>query len=511
MAAARHRFARLRDLLTVASVVMFHGVIGARFLHAPVGLDEAYFVFEGWSTVKGQVPYRDFQEFKPPMVIFVNAIGIQLFGLASMAYRHIFSLLSLAGFTCLTLALLSRGTSRLLVLAVVALMIDHFFDDGFHNSSIDNAESVGLGFLMIGCGILLFRTRFTRLQPIAGGAILALVPLSKEPLMFVTVAAWLTILVIHHAETRRLDAVTRYALFTALGVTGVTASWLAYMLATRSLDAYIIQLKLTIAYTKYFAYELGWFPLAPPRGEWIEIWDRLCGAYVNYRHLGMFVPFWIAVPLFWRRRPGVFFATFAAVAGSLYAVTIGRGFAPHHFIMAMAGTFFATTVAVLALEGLSRRLSEHMRAALCLAGAAFALMTVWPRLSEEWSRYPRYRPPHPTVSANEIAFVQAHSSPGDKILTLGDPLLYVYSDRLSAWREIVALDELIDYYPGNTDEERLAGQREELSLTRPKVVIFGDDRAAGYRRKQRYIHALFLPFFRENGYAKFEDRFFVRP
>jgi hypothetical protein len=179
--------------------------------------------------------------------------------------------------------------------------------------------------------------------------------------------------------------------------------------------------------------------------------------------------------------------------------------------MAMAGTFFATTVAVLALEGLSRRLSEHMRAALCLAGAAFALMTVWPRLSEEWSRYPRYRPPQPTVSANEIAFVQAHSSPGDKILTLGDPLLYVYSDRLSAWREIVALDELIDYYPGNTDEERLAGQREELSLTRPKVVIFGDDRAAGYRRKQRYIHALFLPFFRENGYAKFEDRFFVRP
>jgi hypothetical protein len=508
---ARHPFSRLRDLLTIVGVAVFHRVIEARFLHAPLGLDEAVFLFEGWSSVKGMVPYRDFQEFKPPMVIFVNALGVKVFGLDLLAYRHIFSLLSLSGFLCLTLALLNRGTSRLLVVAVLVLMIHHFYDDGFHNSSIDNAESVGLAFLMIGCAILLFRTRWTRLQQVAGSAFLALVPLSKEPLMFVTVAAWLTIMAIHHVERSGMYAVKRHALFAVMGVTGVAATWLVYMLATQSLGWYLVQLKLTFAYTKSYAYQLGYFAPTPSDGEWAEIWDRLRGAYLNGEHLGSFLPFWLAVPIFWRQRPIVVLATFGAVAGALYAVTIGRGFAPHYYIMAMGGTFFATIVAVLALEGLSRRLSAPKRTALRLAGAAFALMTVWSRLSEEWSRYPHYRSPAPPVSASEIAFVQAHSDPGDKILTLGEPLLYVYADRLSAWRENLAIDELIEYYPGNTDEERLAGQREELSGTRPKVIIFGEDRAAGYRRKQRYIHALFLPFLRENGYTKFEDRFYLRP
>src|ERR1041384_317707 len=137
------------------------------------------------------------------MIFVVNALGIRLFGLHRMAYRHVLSMLSLCSFLCLTIALLSRRTNRLLVGAVVALMINHFFDGSFHDSSINNAETLGLDFFMMGCGVLLTNTRWERSQQVAGGALLALSPLSKEPLVFATVGAWLTILLFHYFDSSR--------------------------------------------------------------------------------------------------------------------------------------------------------------------------------------------------------------------------------------------------------------------------------------------------------------------
>ena len=52
------------------------------------------------------VPYRDFQEFKPPMIFIVNALGLKLFGLEGMRYREFFHLLSLAGFVAIAVVIL---------------------------------------------------------------------------------------------------------------------------------------------------------------------------------------------------------------------------------------------------------------------------------------------------------------------------------------------------------------------------------------------------------------------
>ena len=135
--------ARVFDVATIGFVIAFHRILGKRFLCAQFGFDEHYFVWEGFSVTKGMVPYRDFFEFKPPMVILVNALGLRIFGLDHLAYRQIFSLLSLAGFLSLTIALLSRATNRWLIAALMALMINHYFDGALHDSTVNNAESVG--------------------------------------------------------------------------------------------------------------------------------------------------------------------------------------------------------------------------------------------------------------------------------------------------------------------------------------------------------------------------------
>jgi hypothetical protein len=292
--------------------------------------------------------------------MLVNALGLKLFGLHAMAYRQIFSLLSIGAFLAFTIALLSRQTSRLLVGALVAFMISHYLFSGFHDSSINNSESVGLFFFMIGTSVLLLRTRWVRTQQVLGAAVLALAPLSKEPLVFVTLAAWLCLLSLHAVESGR-PGTKRFAIFTVAGATGVGGIWLAYMLATHSLGWYIVQLKLSIAYTKNYAYQLGWFPRDPPDGVFAECWKRLRENYVNYTRIGPFVPLFAAALALSGRRFLVGCLSLCAVVGGLYGVTIGHGFAPHYFIMAMTGTFFAAAIGAIALDSYARRSGSGLR------------------------------------------------------------------------------------------------------------------------------------------------------
>jgi hypothetical protein len=502
--------ARVYDLATIGSVAVLHQILQARFLRAPMGFDERYFLHQGWSLAKGLVPYRDFQEFKPPMIFVVNALGLKLWGLESLAYRHAISLLSLTAFLSLTIALLSRRTNRFLAGSVVALMMHHFFFCGFHDSSINNTESVGLHFFMIGCGILLIRTRRTRLQQLAGGAVLALAPLSKEPLVFVTIAAWLTLLSLHYFDSSK-RAAKRFALFTIAGAASVAGTWLVYMLATNSLSWYVVQFKLNVAYMNNYAYQMGWFPRTPADGVLAASWARLRAVYVNAAQLEVFAPLFIALlALFRGRRMIIGFLAVGTAAAALYGVTIGHGFAGHYFIMAMAGTFFCATLGLIALDQCSRLQAKAIRRWLGLSWAAIVLITVWPRFSEEWRNYGTYKPPEPPVAKSEVELVQAHTNAGDRIWNLGDPLLYVFSDRFNAVREGIIMDEMIPYYPGNTDEERLKGLRDQLLANPPKLVIFGHD-PIGYQRKQRHMDAVIMPFLKESGYRQVGEKLYLRP
>jgi hypothetical protein len=508
---ARTPVARVYDAATLLWISFFHHVLVTRFRCAPFGFDEHYFVHEGWSVTKGLVPYRDLQEFKPPMIYFVNALGIGLFGLDGLAYRNMFSLLSLCAFLALAIALLSRGVSRLLVAALFAIMIDHFLDRGLHDSSINNAETLGLDFFMIGCGVLLVRTTWERSQQVVGAAVLALSPLSKEPLAIATVTAWLALLLLYRAESPRPGAGKRFALHTAAGVAGVVVVWLGYMLATRSLGWYIVMLKLTAAYTKNYSSQLGWFPKNPEGGVLGEYWRRLQAPYINWGHLGPFVPLFIAPVALWdgrRRRAGI--AALATLLAAIYAITVGRGFAGHYFVMGMTGVFFAAVVGAIALDVYARASGPAMVRWVGITWVAAAWLILNPRFAEEWKKLPDYKPAAAPVSKADVDFVRAHTKPGERIWTLGDPLIYVYADRLTAFREGVVIDEVINYYPGDTDEQRLAGQREELLETRPKLIILGEDQVS-YARRQRYLRALVSPLLRDLHYVKLSDKFYERP
>jgi dolichyl-phosphate-mannose-protein mannosyltransferase len=530
----RRLLPRACDALVVVWLTVFHHVLGVKYRFAQIAYDEHYFLNEGWSVLKGQIPYRDFQEFKPPVIFFVNALGIQLFGLEELGYRKFLALLSLASFLALAAALLSRRVHRLVVVAVLMLMIEHFYDDGLHNNVINDAETLALDFFLLGAGVLLTRTTWRRTQLVLGGALLTLSPLSKEPMAFATVGAWLTLLVLDWLEAGRPEAgrpeagsgavvadtgslmaarwasVRRFALYTIAGVAAVVGTWLVYMLVTDSLSWYILQLKLSLAYTKNYAYQLRWASRTPEGGAIAESIRRLRQIYLDAGHLAVFAPFFIALVAAPRKRWMVGICALVTFGLALYAVTVGGGFAPRYFIMAMTGTFLCATLGALALDEHVRRLGRRLAALPGAAWLVVALAMTGPRFVAEWKKYGQYAAPPLPVAASDIAFVQRYTSPGDKIWTTDDPLLYVFSDRESAFRGGIVLDEIIEYYPGDTDAERLSIVRQGLEENRPKLVVFGNTQVSP-RRKQRYTRALVVPFLRDGGYIRLNDRFYLRP
>lgn len=495
----------------LAGLAVFHHVLGVKYRFAQIAYDEHHFLFQGWSVLQGQVPYKDFQDFKPPVIFLVNALGLKLFGLEDLGYRNFLSLLSLAGFAAVALALLSRRVHRGLVLGAIALMIEHFYDDGLHNGVINDAESPAVALFTMGVGVLLLRTRWRRSAQLVGGALLSLAPLGKEPLVFPVLVAWVALLLLDRQEAGSKPATRGFILWTVAGAAWVAATWALYMLVTDSFSWYLLQLKLNIAYAENYAYQVGWVKRSSPSGALAEAFRRLREGYVNAPHLATLLPLFVALVTLWRGRRRVGLAAIATFAASLYAVTFGGGYAARYFIMAMTGTFFCATLGTIALDSFVKRRGARARNWVGASLLGVALLATGPRFAHEWSRYETYRPPPLAVSQKDIDFVVANTTPQDKIFTTDDPLLCVFSNRVSAFIGGNVLDEIIEYYPGKTDQQRLSVVREALERNRPKVVVVGGTVMSGPHRKRRYMRALVVPFLREGGYRAVSRNYYLRP
>ena len=100
-------------LLALAITTSVFLILNRQFLYNGRGYDEEFFIWGGWCIRKGLVPYRDFIEFKPPMVFMTHALAQALFGMEGAAFRTFFSGLSLTGLLAFHLALMGRGIGRI--------------------------------------------------------------------------------------------------------------------------------------------------------------------------------------------------------------------------------------------------------------------------------------------------------------------------------------------------------------------------------------------------------------
>lgn len=497
----------------IAPIVVFV-VLNDRIMKAPLGYDEQFFVWGGWNILRGQRPYVDFFEFKPPMVFITHALALALAGTKGLYYRASFSALALLSLTGLHLSVASRGIPRALGVAFLVAVTYQWVNPAYHDNALQDAESIGLIYYFAALAALLANSgRHRRWFEMAGGAFLALNALSKEPFVGVVVGTWVTAFFVNYGTTDIRKHVVHYVKNTAIGAGIVVLGIVLYMGPTGALRRYV---ELVIEYAALFrnpktsyCVVLGRWKPGTPLHDLLAQVQYIRAQFFNVATIGYLTPFFVVSFVFtWVRSRLLFVCSFVTMLLSIYAVTATNCQWPHYYNMALPGIFLFCLVGLDSLKPYMEGcppLVRHWIGAVFLGTIA---VFVSPRFLSEFEGYPykwaKITDPVPGV----YDFIAKNTVPSDRIFTTGEPQLYMYANRLSALRESSIIDEFMDYYPGNTDVEKVRHLREQLVRNRPKVIILDPGFAS---RKVRHMNALMTPFINDFGYQKVGSDFYVRP
>jgi hypothetical protein len=499
---------------SVALIIWVFKLLNDAHLHAELGFDEQVFVWGGWAVLKGLIPYRDFLEYKPPIVFVTHAVALALHGFKDLRFRWFFMYWPLASLLALYAAMLSRKIDKVCALALILAIIQLFLGPTFHDTALSDTESIGLTYYFFGVAALIARSRFDSYLKAVGVAMLVCCAFSKEPYMPVAFFTWIACFFFDARRgTLRADAL-RYLKLSLIGGGAVLVGLSLYLGPTGGLSAYVRMVRsYARIYTdpqKSFCVMFGRFV---PKGDAINDlhaqWQQVRKDFFNLAVLGYLVPFGALFAFFVPRKSILLALTvLITFASALWATTMSKCAWSHYYVMAMAGLFFCL---VAGLDGLASRVPSATATRLAgwlLFAAMFAL--IWPRIDGEVER--RAPRPQPNAYAESVPgslkYIAKHTVPGDRIFTTGPPGLYVQADRVGATRECAHFDEILYGYPGKTDEERLSGIKAQLEKNMPKVFIL-DPLYKGNRAKHTSL--VFTPFLKSHGYKQDGEYFWLRP
>ncbi|MDB4979843.1 MAG: hypothetical protein JWM82_595, partial [Myxococcales bacterium] len=488
-------------------------VLNDQMFHYDFAYDESYFVWCGWCITKGLVVYRDFMEFKAPVLFFTHALAVAVFGLAGFGYRWFFLLFPLGSVLALMAAVLSRGIGKLATLALGLAIVQLWVNMRYHDTALTDSESVGLAYYFLAVACLVARTRFGDRLKIAGGAFLVACALSKEPFLLTAIATWAACFLLDvRRPTQRAEAVA-YFKATAIGGGALVAVLCLYMIPTGAMKAYVNMVSGYINLYRdpkmSYCVLLGRFHPTTPLNDLLVQYRQVRHEYLNLEYLGYLVPFLLVTLVFtmWRS-PLLLAATFVAIVFGFSAVTASNCLWFHYYNMTMGGLFFACIVGLDSMTRMVR--SPLVRGGVGLALLVSALWVTWPRYEAEVQSFGTrttkdfYR----ELIPGSFAAIAKYTTPADNIVTTGPPLLYMQVDRKNGVKESTIMDEALGFYQGDTDEQRLSGVRAELELNMPKIVVLDPENE---HRKVRHNRALMMPFLNAHRYTEVSPHVWLRP
>ncbi|MFZ1218312.1 MAG: hypothetical protein WAO00_03425 [Chthoniobacterales bacterium] len=189
---------------------------------------------------QGAVPYRDFFEPKPPVIFFANYFGLVLFGFKDSLFRIVPTALVLASIAFFYVALLKRKVVPWLAALLSAQVALWLLGPEFHDSGLNDTESYGLAFTLLGFSLgslsSSFKIRFqkTALQ-VLSGVCFGLAVFSKELFLFSVIPAWLIVALGPDARGWRW----RQLAFSAAGALAVSLALLIYLVSHSALVPYL--------------------------------------------------------------------------------------------------------------------------------------------------------------------------------------------------------------------------------------------------------------------------------
>ncbi|MCC6805893.1 MAG: hypothetical protein IT381_00600 [Deltaproteobacteria bacterium] len=474
-------------------------VLVRKLVYSPISYDEEYFLWNGWSVLRGGVPYRDFAEAKPPMIFFANAAALAVGGLTEQRFRWVFAAFAFVGVIAVLVSALRAGGRALVVTPLVAGVTAAFLQQTFHDSSLDESEVIGTTFMFLAFAAMLGRE--TRLRLWLGGALFGLAVLSKEPFLFGVLGAMLTFFLRGNVDRARARCFFGWVV---LGGATVGVSMFVFLIAAGSLERYIVTLRMYALLASDYAYEIGRMQRGTFWSEATQTFTYLQNGLVTLPILGVVAPIVVCMALAWRGNARAFAAAVAAFAGGVYAVTLGHCFWNHYFVMVVPGLMLMALVAAIAVSKRFETARPRARHALAVVVAVLALAPRSEEIAAQAST--TFAPWGPPYGPELVSLIQSTTSVDDTILTLGPPGMYVFADRQGALPFNTFVDEVLNVEPGATDDEKLAELRTILAQKMPKMIFTSSPIGP---RANRYLNGLFLPHIQRFEYRELSPNTYV--
>lgn len=496
------------DLALVVALMGISLICFMKFLFGPLAFDEEFNVWGGWSILNHEVPYRDFIVNKPPLIYFVNALGIILFGLENYHFKWMsfifICLAELLFFFSLRRFRIHKIFSFLIVLNFIYLI----FNSSFHDGTLNDTETYGLVFSIIAFSLINWNVRDGRkhvnLMKFLGGAFAALAVASKEPFLLV-VAPMIAVNYVFESKNSVAQKNKRL-LMIFIGAGLVVFATFCYLFLRGALIPYFTAVKGNIIYSKYYAQDLGIFI---NKSFWSSMkFDvlKLCDGYSGGAYFFALIPFYLA--FLWRWKWSFF--TMLNILGIIlgaYAVSMGHCFWLHYFVI---GIFSFIQPAVYGAVYISDVLRKHS----FISGVFFTIFAV--SLSA-YQTVPMIKADMQmsrmgndfTVPAELKIAVDKYTSKDDFILVTTQPYYYVTLDRRPSYRRGVMIDEFTRAYDGVTEEEKLRLMKLEIEKMLPKVIYL--DRSWLFPRQQKHLNQVVNPLIEEHGYIEVNEGVFVLP
>ncbi|MEI8344818.1 MAG: hypothetical protein WCG06_01965 [Candidatus Omnitrophota bacterium] len=495
------------DIVSIYILAAFTLHLFGKYLPMPISHDESYFVWEGWNFLKGETPYVDFL-LKSPVLMFLNAMGIFLFGLKDFHFRIAVLCMVLPSVVLLYLALRRLGVYGLFAFIVVLHYVTVFFRPSFHDSSINDSEAYAAALAVIGLAMILWNSRGIQ-KPFqwtifVSGFFLALAVLTKEPFVFSGIAIVAVFFIFHRMSRSNYFG---WHLPTVV-VGGLTAGLFVfgYLAIRGSFFGYFEAMQINRIYAKYYVTDLFGIRFNSIAQMITYDLQKLHANYYNSPILFPLFPFYAA--FLWKYRLSFF--TLVNVIGVLlgaYGISMGHFHATHYQLIGTVGLLLPAIYGALWLSDFLKG-KDIKYLWLMVPFVVLCVISIGQCAQMAKQGIPKCAWYSYQFPENLRDPVKRFTGKNDYILLLENPMMYIFLERKHSFRWGLLLDELIRGYPGDTEQEKMRLVREEIEKKLPKL-IYAPPTSQFWARQQKHLEGVVFPIIRKYGYTDLGDGIYV--
>lgn len=222
-------------LLFIACILVYGAFNPLRDNYYP-SHDYAIFSYIGQQILRGKMPYTELWDHKPPLIFYINAVGLKIANGSLVGIWLIEFLMFYLG-SVIIYRLLKKAFPRWISLPVLFFGILHYvrlLDFGNYT------EEISLFFSICATGIYFsqFNSRFPKRCGFLVGLLCGLAFTSKQN----TISCWISLFIIdfirHHSAGISIKKFFQYWASAALGFILINACWVIYFACNNALSAY---------------------------------------------------------------------------------------------------------------------------------------------------------------------------------------------------------------------------------------------------------------------------------